>query len=462
MAGELAARMEVIVAEIGQALQGDQPRYLQALRQAGDEASEYARGTALLMIGSLTQRDLVRQNAGTIRDRARRRAEQGFELEMLLAALSIQKRVIARHVEQLAEAGERSREAFLIAERRLDRTLENLTLNVSLGYLDAVNERSRQQSSELNALMEVARAVNRSLEAADVAQAGLQACLRTLGLDAGAVWLPGDEAALALAYSMGLTWEEDRALRLAPRSVQLVERAAQSMLPVVARALMPGFRSAAGVSLRSRGELLGVMVVAGRRPHQFSETEQGFLAAAGEHLALALARANQHRLEARTDYLTGLANRPEFERAMERAVAAAERHGRPLTVLVMDLDRLKAINDSRGHHAGDVAIRTVGEVLRRIVRASDTCARLGGDEFALAMPDTEAKAAEEVVRRIRASLEAVTTAGEPPLELSIGMAAWQAGLDWPHLFGLADARLYREKARHRRRRVRQEATVETA
>jgi diguanylate cyclase (GGDEF)-like protein len=458
LALQLSDRLEAIVAEVGDQLAGQQPAYLQALVENGDEPVEYARGTCILIIGSITQRDLVKLQAPAIRARARQRAIQGFPLETLLAVLSMQKRVVERELEHLAKATPKAAEALLIAERRLDRTIENLTLNVSLGYLDAVNERSRQQHSELEALMEVARAVNRSLEPSEVAQAGLQATMRGLSLDVGGVWLLAEEAPLALAYTIGLTWEEDRRLRLARGSARLVERAAQAIFPVVAQGPVTGFRSTVGISLRSRGELVGVMVVASRRSRMFSEADLNFLAAAAEHLALALARAEQHRLEARTDYLTGLANRPEFERAMERAVAGAERHGRPLSVLVMDLDRLKTINDTRGHHAGDVAIRTIGEVLRRVVRASDTCARLGGDEFALAMPDTDVKAADEVVRRIREALQAVHLGPDDvELELSIGVAAWEPGLDWPHLFKLADARLYREKARHRRRRAHDEA-----
>ena len=81
--------------------------------------------------------------------------------------------------------------------------------------------------------MEVARAVNRSLEPSEVAQAGLQACLRSLRLDAGALWLPGDEG-LALAYSTGLSWEQDRALRRSRRSERLVERATQAIFPITA------------------------------------------------------------------------------------------------------------------------------------------------------------------------------------------------------------------------------------
>ncbi len=101
---------------------------------------------------------------------------------------------------------------------------------------------------------------------------------------------------------------------------------------------------------------------------------------------------------------------------------------------------------------GDHAIRTIGESLRRAVRASDVCARIGGDEFALLMPETDGSQAEDVVRRIRVALEHANQASGRPLDLSIGLATWEPGLEPDQLFELADSRLYREKEEHRARR----------
>jgi predicted signal transduction protein with EAL and GGDEF domain len=88
------------------------------------------------------------------------------------------------------------------------------------------------------------------------------------------------------------------------------------------------------------------MTVATRLPRTFESSDLEFVAAVADQIAVALDRARQHTREARTDYLTGLANRPEFERAIDRAVAAAQRHKRRLTLMMIDLDTLKAINDT--------------------------------------------------------------------------------------------------------------------
>jgi len=120
------------------------------------------------------------------------------------------------------------------------------------------------------------------------------------------------------------------------------------------------------------------------------------MAAVADQVAIALDRARQYSSEARTDHLTGLANRREFERIMEREVALAERHDRKLSLMMIDLDNLKRINDRQGHSAGDAALRLIAQQLQRVVRASDICARIGGDEFGVAMPETDLLRAREV------------------------------------------------------------------
>src|SRR5438270_137598 len=159
--------------------------------------------------------------------------------------------------------------------------------------------------------------------------------------------------------------------------------------------------------------------------------------------------ARQHTKEARTDYLTGLANRPEFERAIDRAVASAERHKRRLALMMIDLDNLKDINDTYGHHVGDEAIRVLAAELQRAVRATDTCGRLGGDEFGVAMPDADERDAREVGVRVREALEHLNRTSKlpVPVEFSIGITAWRPGLDWQAMYQSADKALYVDKRR---------------
>src|SRR6266851_8521151 len=108
---------------------------------------------------------------------------------------------------------------------------------------------------------------------------------------------------------------------------------------------------------------------------------------------------------------------------MEREVALAERHGRRLSLMMIDLDNLKRINDRLGHSAGDEALKLVAQQLQRVVRASDVCARVGGDEFAVAMPETDLERAREVATRLRAAVEQMSLSSRSmePVEVSVGL-----------------------------------------
>ena len=344
-------------------------------------------------------------------------------------------------------------EILFAAERRLDAEFEQLNLHVTRGYFDYMKERYEEERAELRALIRIARAVNQSLEVADVAEAGLAETVRAMGLESGVFMVAASDGRLHLAHAVGLTpGELEAAEKHDLRRHRLIARAAASTLPEQttfhprSRAF-GGQRSAFAVGLRSKGELLGVLSAGTRRQRFFTQAELEFVAAVADHVALALEHAREHRREARTDYLTGLANRPEFERAMRREVAAAQRHGRPLTLMLMDLDQLKKINDTFGHHAGDEAIRAVAEALRRVIRATDTSARIGGDEFALAIPGAAVPQAREVVERLESALAEVGHASRlpMPIELSFGLATWVPGLEAADLFALADEELYRDK-----------------
>lgn len=146
-----------------------------------------------------------------------------------------------------------------------------------------------------------------------------------------------------------------------------------------------------------------------------------------------------------TDPLTHLLNRRGFAMASERAFADLARHGRPVTLAVIDLDYLKAYNDENGHQAGDELLCWAGQRLSESVRAGDAVARLGGDEFAVLLPDTAAAAAEPVVARLSATL------GErAPHCLGLATAPAQ-GSSFDDLYRSADAALYQRKLLRPRR-----------
>ena len=164
------------------------------------------------------------------------------------------------------------------------------------------------------------------------------------------------------------------------------------------------------------------------------------------------------RLEelATTDALTFLANRRHFEEGAQRAVEHAHRSGRPLSLLVADVDRFKSFNDRFGHAVGDVVLRHVADVLRREARAMDLVARIGGEEFVVLMPDTDAAAAAGVAERMRAALAEATAADVPEqagrVTASFGVATLGGASErLHHLLTAADDALYSAKREGRNR-----------
>jgi len=158
----------------------------------------------------------------------------------------------------------------------------------------------------------------------------------------------------------------------------------------------------------------------------------------------------QVRQLAATDPLTGLANYRRLLQIVDAEIIRADRTGRPFAVLLLDLDGLKKINDSHGHLVGSRALCRLAEVLRSCSRATDTAARYGGDEFALVLPEADARAAEQVSRRICNRL-----AGDselPTLSVSVGAAVFPAhGQTIEDLLSAADAYLYRMKSQNTER-----------
>ena len=158
-----------------------------------------------------------------------------------------------------------------------------------------------------------------------------------------------------------------------------------------------------------------------------------------------------------SDPLTGIANRRFFVSQVEIEIARARRTGAPLSLLVVDVDHFKEINDTYGHAVGDQVLQSVVASCLGALRSGDTLSRLGGDEFVALLPGTNAAAAAGVARELCDVVEQLSLRSIGPksgVTLSIGVAALQPGTtDWQSMLEAADRNLYVAKATGRNRAI---------
>jgi diguanylate cyclase (GGDEF)-like protein len=156
--------------------------------------------------------------------------------------------------------------------------------------------------------------------------------------------------------------------------------------------------------------------------------------------------------QARTDALTGALNRRSMEEAAVRETARSQRYGNALSMIVIDIDNFKHLNDTRGHAAGDCALQALVRRLICALRQQDSLARMGGEEFAILLPDTQGSAALAIAERVRRMVEELEVPFEAgPLRMTIcaGVAQLNTARGWEEMMRRADAAMYTAKQRGR-------------
>ncbi|MDN3516269.1 GGDEF domain-containing protein [Aquisalimonas lutea] len=165
-------------------------------------------------------------------------------------------------------------------------------------------------------------------------------------------------------------------------------------------------------------------------------------------------RAEEIERLLRTDLLTSLPNRRHFDALLTTQIDAASRYGDPFSLLLVDLDDFKAINDTHGHLQGDEVLRCVAATLQATLRAPDVVARWGGEEFIVLVPNTDGDGAAVLAERLREAIAVMDSPAERlSVTASIGAAQWRPGESANELVGRADRALYRAKDDGRNRVV---------
>jgi two-component system cell cycle response regulator len=215
---------------------------------------------------------------------------------------------------------------------------------------------------------------------------------------------------------------------------------------------LPGMHSLLIIPLCVRDNVLGTLIVAAKRRDAFPLDIRPALQLLANQLAVALSNAaSVARLEAlaTTDGLTGCYNKRYFHDELTQRLHAAERFGRKVSLVIADIDHFKAVNDTYGHHTGDIVIRELGQILKRLRRGSDVVARFGGEEFCVLCEQTDTEGAVQLAERVRVALGQTafdSERGELKVSCSLGVATFpDHAANKEALFEAADRALYAAK-----------------
>jgi diguanylate cyclase (GGDEF)-like protein len=210
----------------------------------------------------------------------------------------------------------------------------------------------------------------------------------------------------------------------------------------------PHVRSYAGIPLRTpEGYNVGALCAMDTRARQFSPADIAIL----KNFANIVCDELELRLIARTDHLTGALTRRGFVEQAEREIARSRRYDRPSSLVMLDVDRFKSVNDTYGHGTGDLVLQQIAKIAETMLRPSDVFGRLGGEEFALLLPETSASEAVTVAERLRQAIAdqpmSLPGGGTLHVTVSCGIAALNSTLgSFQAWFDCADLMLYAAKS----------------
>ncbi len=215
------------------------------------------------------------------------------------------------------------------------------------------------------------------------------------------------------------------------------------------QSILPDSRSALAIPLTYSETLLGVLNVESRRENAFPEQEVLTMRTLADLLATALHNAfvfQKLQQQSITDSLTGIKTRRFFMESVQAEWKRASRSGRPFSVVMVDLDRFKDVNDSMGHLEGDLLLSRIGHLLEQKSRQSNVVARYGGDEFVILMPETGVDQAQALSERLRVWIASDPMLTEHKITGSFGVATYPLhGANVPDILRVADAGMYISK-----------------
>ncbi len=349
-------------------------------------------------------------------------------------------------------------------------TLEMLRLFSTQASIALANARlyslEQRRRAQLEAINAIAKQTTAVLEIGELLKQVCSLILESFGGDHASVLLFEDDRLLLRAHQGRLTPLFKIGDEL-PASEGLFARAIESRKAVVENDVgkvpghLPGFRetvSAVCLPLVSFGQVLGVLVLESVSREAFVPADVNALESVTDIFAAAIQNAryfDRMRQMAYLDGVTGIFNRRYFELHIAEEIARSSRHGLTFSVIMMDIDHFKQLNDDFGHLLGDEVLRQVSAILAQQLRKSDVLSRYGGEEFAIITPETGVDSALAVADKLRRVVESWHFSGVArPVTISAGVAEFPGqGATRDELVKSADEALYAAKQTGRNRVV---------
>ncbi|MBL8953166.1 MAG: diguanylate cyclase [Myxococcaceae bacterium] len=351
-------------------------------------------------------------------------------------------------------------------QRDLDQARVELELK---GELEKTNTQLSSRLQELGILYDVSRTLNATLNLREVLQGITQIVPARLAVPKFSIMLvtPGGDLEVVAALpanSEGMTFAVGEGIcgKVAQtrKSVYVSDLETDTMFRVRGGAGARGRGCLLSVPMMIRGSLLGVLNFERPEKAGISAEEIELCQAVADQAAMAVQNARLHEQTVElsiTDPLTGVPNRRHLFTTLEAEINRANRFGTQLSILMIDIDHFKKLNDSAGHSAGDEVLREVCSLMRRMVRRVDTLARYGGEEFVVVLPQVTRNEALEVAEKLRRAVEEAPVPHrevQPTGKVTISVGVSNLPVDateQARLVDCADAALYASKRGGRNR-----------
>lgn len=333
--------------------------------------------------------------------------------------------------------------------------------------IESINSKLQQKILALYALHEISKAVNSTLELDRLFYVVMDMVSNTLGIKDFCLMLLNDEEQkleIKAAYGFSREVQDKISFAVGEGVTGAVVKTGQSRI-IGDVSKVPEFKyyhgektdikSLLSIPLMVRGKAVGVLNVNHTKENAFSGDDMALFTAVANQIAIAIENAKLFELTKKmsvTDSLTGLYNHGFFQKQLSEELERARRYGRNVSLLMIDVDRFKKINDKYGHTVGDRILQAVADMFKMYSRHVDTVARYGGEEFAIVLPETDREQAKIVAERLRKDVEKMEIYVEEleknlKTTISIGISSYPVNAETQEeLIESADKALYRAKS----------------